>query len=638
MCGIAGIVSATPIDGLPSLLAGFSRTLEHRGPDDLGFLTWGPSGVSVGRDAAVTLPAQLALVHRRLSIVDLSDRGWQPMLDSTAQYAIVFNGEIYNYPELRRELEAEGVKFRSDTDTEVLLHLVIRSGIDSLHRAVGMFAFALFDVSRRRLWLARDPFGIKPLFYSAHDGMLAFSSEIRPLVELGFTPRAVEPAPLFDYLRHGVTDHGELTLISGVRQLQPAHTMGVDIDTGNVASPRRYWAPSLAERAHNSVESAAEELRALFTDSVRLHLRADVPVTATLSGGIDSSAIVSTIDRIQGGRTLATFSYIADEPDIAEERYVDVLSRAVGVCPRKIHIEPARLANELDALILTQEQPVITTSIWAQRCVFQRVHDEGFKVVIDGQGADELFAGYPVFRAARLSNLIRRGEWLHAAGLLGSMSGPRTQPLLHAVGALLPRPLQVAARHMIGRPTVPDWLNASWFERHGAASARPFARSAAPTELKAQLFDATMATSLPMLLRYADRNAMAVSLENRVPFVTTALADFALSLPDQFLIGEDGTTKRLLRTAMRGVVPDEILDRKDKIGFVTPESRWFAESPALRARLSAVINRPLPSCFSPDLRDRLRAVSGGHAPYGPDVWRCWNALRWAELLHLEFPS
>jgi len=638
MCGIAGIVSAKPIERLPSLLDRFSRGLEHRGPDDLGFLTWSRERVAVGRTPTPVAPAQVALVHRRLSIVDLSERGWQPMLDGTGRYAIVFNGEIYNYPELRRELEGAGNQFHSDTDTEVLLQLVIQSGIASIRRAVGMFAFAIFDMERRRLWLGRDPFGIKPLFYAYRNATLAFCSEIRPLVELGFTDRQVEPRALFDYLRHAVTDHGPNTLVSGVNQLPPAHTLEVDVDTCTLAATHRYWAPSLAEQSHRCIASAAEELRALFTDSVRLHLRADVPVAATLSGGVDSSAIVTTIDRVRGARNLPTFSYIADDAAIGEERYVDVVSGSVGGCPRKIHIDHEGLATQLDALILTQEQPVTTTSIWAQRSVFQGVHDAGFKVVIDGQGADELLAGYPVFRAARLSNLVRRGRWGDAASFLRPLRGSRTPVLLQAGGALLPRPLQEAARHIIGRRTVPAWLNASWFERHRAASPRPFARSGATTELKAQLFDATMATSLPMLLRYADRNAMTVSLENRVPFLTTALADFALSLPDEFLIGEDGTTKRLLRMAMRGVVPDEILDRRDKIGFVTPESGWFSASPALQSMLRAVADGPLPDCFSGSVAPWLRAVADGQRPYGAEVWRAWNAVRWAQLLGLEFPS
>jgi asparagine synthase (glutamine-hydrolysing) len=638
MCGIAGVVARQRLDRLSTLLDGFSSGLQHRGPDDHGFLSSDGNRLSLGRDAAAVSPGNVALIHRRLSIIDLSERGWQPMVDASGQYAIVLNGEIYNYPELRQDLETEGIAFRSHTDTEVLLNLLIRFGIDGLSRVVGMFAFAFLDVRGRRLWLARDPFGIKPLFYAVRDEELAFASEIRPLLELGFARRLVEPTALFQYLRHAVTDHGELTMISGVRQLPPAHTLEVDVETLSIGRPRRYWAPSLVTRAAGTLEDATEELRALFTDSVRLHLRADVPVAATLSGGIDSSAIVGTIVRVNGGVAPAIFSYIADDPRVGEERFVDAVAVAIGARPQKIAIGPERLVAELDSLILSQEQPFTTTSMWAQSQVFRRVHDEGFKVVMDGQGADELFAGYPVFRAARLASLLRAGHWQRAVRLLRGIPESRLIPLLQAIGSLLPEGLQTAARQLVLRPAMPRWLNGHWFERHSVEIPRPFAASDAPSELTAQLYDATVATSLPMLLRYADRNAMAVSLENRVPFLTTRLADFALSLPDDLLIGPDGTTKRLFRRAMRGVVPDAILDRRDKIGFVTPEALWFGESTAMRGRLGAVIARPLPVCFAPGLSARLHDVVEGRAPYGPEVWRCWNALRWAELLRLEFPS
>jgi asparagine synthase (glutamine-hydrolysing) len=270
--------------------------------------------------------------------------------------------------------------------------------------------------------------------------------------------------------------------------------------------------------------------------------------------------------------------------------------------------------------------------------VFRRAHDDGFKVIMDGQGADELFAGYPVFRAARLATLVRRGEWARAVQFVQALPGPRSTPVLRALAALLPPAVQETARRFAGKPTVPSWLNGAWFERHDAASARPHNGGGAPTELTAELYDATVSTSLPMLLRYADRNAMSVSLENRVPFLTTALADFALSLPDALLIGPDGTTKRLLRAAMRGVVPDAVLDRRDKIGFATPEAQWFAKTDSLRQRFSESLPPVLPPCFHPDLAARLRAVAAGRASYSGEVWRCWNVLRWADLLRLEFPS
>lgn len=638
MCGIAGIVSTEPIGNLPAVLDGFSSGLAHRGPDDVGYLTWCGGAFGLGRSAQAMSAARLALIHRRLSIVDLSERGWQPMTDSTGRYAIVLNGEIYNYPELRSELEADGVSFRSHTDTEVLLNLLIQSGIDALRRVTGMFAFAFCDTARRRLWLARDPFGIKPLFYSAGPTRVSFSSEIRPLMSLGFAPRRVDPSALFDYLRHAVTDHRELTMIEGVRQLLPAHAIEVDLDSAAMSAPVRYWRPSFATRGEPTLAAASEQLRALFTDSVRLHLRADVPVAATLSGGIDSSAIVGMIERVQQGDSLAVFSYVADDPAVNEERYLDLVANAAHVTPRKIRLSPDQLVDELDRLILTQEQPFTTTSMWAQNRVFRHAHDDGFKVIMDGQGADELFAGYPVFRAARLATLVRRGEWARAVQFVRALPGPRTTPLLRALAALLPASVQETARRVVGKPTVPSWLNGAWFERHAAASVRPHDGGGAPTELTAELYDATVSTSLPMLLRYADRNAMSVSLENRVPFLTTAIADFALSLPDALLIGPDGTTKQLLRAAMRGVVPDAVLDRRDKIGFATPEAQWFATTTSLRERFTASVPALLPPCFHSDLAARLRAVAAGHAPYSGEIWRCWNVLRWADLLGLEFPS
>lgn len=636
MCGIAGIVATRPIERQAELLQGFSRALQHRGPDDLGFLSWHGTGLSLGRNAETLAPGTAALVHRRLSIVDLSERGWQPMTDERSRHAIALNGEIYNYPELRAELEATGVQFRSQTDTEVLLRLLARSGVAALKRAVGMFAFAFLDSERRKLVLARDPFGIKPLFFASHGGTFAFASEMRPLIDLGFAPRVVEAAALFGYLRHAITDYGEATPVVGVRQLPSAHYMEVDLDTGHVGAPTRYWSPSNRNGGPRRFDDAVAELRGLFRDSVRLHLRADVPVAATLSGGIDSSAIVRTIEELQGAS--AVFSYVEDDPTVGEERFVDAVAAAGGTRPHKIMLKPDDLADELDRLVLTLEQPFGTSSMWAQSRVFRSVHEQGFKVVLDGQGADELFAGYPAFRAARLGTLLRRGRLGDVARFLAGMGQGRLPIVLQAVGGFLPADLQRLARSLVGRPSIPRWLNASWFRRQHVDWARPVATSNGASDLQASLYDATVASSLPMLLRYADRNAMAVSLENRVPFLTTALADFALSLPDEFLIGPDGTTKRILRTAMRGIVPDVVLARRDKIGFATPEVRWFAESPALRARLAAAAAGPMPECFGPETGAWLRAVAEQRAPYGPAVWRCWNVLRWASLLKLEFPA
>jgi asparagine synthase (glutamine-hydrolysing) len=499
-----------------------------------------------------------------------------------------------------------------------------------------MFAFAFLDADRRRLWLGRDPFGIKPLFLTSSNGRIAFASEMRPLVDLGFAPRVVQPLALFHYLRHAITDHGDLTPIEGIRHVPPAHTVEIDIDTAMMGAARRYWTPAIARPAVAANE-AAEQLRTLFEQSVRLHLRADVPVAATLSGGIDSSAIIGMMRTVHPSGPAGLFSYIADDPAINEERYVDAAAAGVGVAVEKVRINAEQLAEDLDQLIVGQEQPFTTTSIWAQHRVFRRVHEHRFKVVLDGQGADELLAGYPVFRAARLESLFRSGRWASAFRMMRSMPQPVAGPVMQAVGGILPAGVAAVARRVVRRPDVPGWLNASWFSRH-AALKRPFTRASGTGDLRGQLWEATTATSLPMLLRYADRNAMRVSLENRVPFLTVPLAEFALSLPDELLIGPDGTTKRLLRAAMRGVVPDAVLDRRDKIGFVTPEAQWFRQSAPLRAQFARALERPLPACFDPSLAARLKAIAEGRLQYTAEAWRCWNAIRWAQLLRLDFPA
>jgi asparagine synthase (glutamine-hydrolysing) len=634
MCGIAGIVATRPIERLPHRLRRLSQLLEHRGPDDQGFLTWEGGPFSLGRDPDRLAPGSVALVHRRLSIVDLSAQGWQPMADAAGRHAIVLNGEIYNHPELRAEMEAAGVVFRSRSDTEVLLHLLMREGIDGLKRAVGMFAFAYIDADARHILLARDPFGIKPLYIAERGGAIAFASEIRPLVELDFASRLVAPQALFSYLRHAVTDYGQSTFFAGIRQVPAGQVVRIALDGARVEEPRRYWEPTPAPRL--GFDAAAEELGKRFRDSIKLHLRADVPVATTLSGGIDSSAIVAVADRLRGDRPLATFSYIADDPALDEEAYVDAVASAIHVTPRKIRLAPDQLADELDGLILAQEQPFTTTSIWAQNRVFRFISHERFKVVLDGQGADELLAGYPVFRAARLATLLRAGRWIEALAFVRSLPSGRRELVALTLARFVPPDLQEGLRRLVGRPIVPDWLDRAWFASHDPAWSRPRAEDCGGSVLASDLHDATFASSLPMLLRFADRNAMAVSVENRVPFLVPALAEFCLSLPDEFLIGPDGGMKRLLRAAMRGTVPEVVLERRDKIGFATPEARWFAASPALKQLLRDAAGEKMPACFAPDLPQRLRAVADGSAPYGAEIWRCWNVLRWATLMRAEF--
>ncbi len=636
MCGIAGIVGR-PADGASAFL----DVLRHRGPDDHGWLSAGRHGVRLGRGPVGREPAEVVLVHRRLSILDLSDAGWQPMGTADGRYYIVFNGEIYNFVELRAELEHLGHTFRSHSDTEVLLHAYAEWGSAVLPRLVGMFAFALFDRVERKVVLARDFFGIKPLYYTRVGESLLFASEIKALLSSAGVSRRVNPQRLYEYLVAGRTDHGQETFFAAIRQLPAAHYVEISLDDPVRAEPICYWRLDLTERLDISFDEAAAEVRGLFLDSVRLHLRSDVPVGAALSGGIDSSAIVAAMRHVAPGVELHTFSYVADEADLCEERWVDCAAGAAGAIQHKVHAGADELLDDLDALIASQDEPFGSTSIYVQQRVFRLARDAGIKVMLDGQGADEMLAGYRYYVAARLASLLRQGHWFdamkllrHSAGLPGTEK--RTRLLLQALSLLVPGRCKAAGKQLLGRELMPAWLNAGWFQEQGV---RPFdlgghgGRDILRSHLCRTLFE----TSLPMLLRYEDRNSMAHSIESRVPFLTPQFAGFLLRLPEEYLLGPDGTSKRVFRAAMRGLVPDAVLDRRDKIGFATPERKWLLKMrPWVEATLSGPTAQAIPALERHGVAQEWQAIIAGRRPFDFRVWRWVNLVRWVERFGVTF--
>jgi asparagine synthase (glutamine-hydrolysing) len=640
VCGIAGILCSRGTD-TAQVGASLLRVLTHRGPDDHGWLSLRGTTVCRGRDDAPPADADVLLLHRRLSILDLSDAGWQPMSTPDGRYHLVFNGEIYNYLELRTELKALGHQFHSHSDTEVLLHAWTQWGERALVRLVGMFAFALLDTQTRRLLLARDCFGIKPLYYAHCRGGFAFASEVKALLEVPGISRRVNPQRLYDYLRRGCTDHGDETLFADVSQLPPAHFLRVSLDQPAAVHVARYWWPPQGEPLDISLDEATARLREMFLESIRLHLRSDVPVGAALSGGIDSSAIVTAMRHVEPRLDLHTFSYVADDPALSEERWARSAGGRAGATLHTVTATPDELAADLDRLIRLQDEPFGSTSIYAQYRVFGLAREAGIKVMLDGQGADELLGGYRPYLAARLASLVRGEQWgeavrflRQAAGLPGS--GGIQGVLLHTTGLLCPPPLQGLARRLAGKSLMPPWLNRRWFTDRGVRP-RGEAGSGRPRVLHEQLRRALAETSLPMLLRYEDRNSMAHSIESRVPFLTPALVEFVLRLPEGYLIAADGTTKDVFRRAMRGIVPDEVLDRRDKIGFATPESRWLVRlRPWVDAVLAGDAARRVPPLVGSAMRREWRGVLDGRRTFDFRIWRWVNLIRWAELLGVQF--
>jgi asparagine synthase (glutamine-hydrolysing) len=642
MCGIAGFVPGSR-KADPAHAAKALEHLRHRGPDDQGWLVYSHGLQQTGRDA---IPGDLEdcnlmLMHRRLSILDLTARGWQPMTTAGGRYSVVYNGEIYNYVELRRELEDLGHQFHTQTDTEVLLLAYAEWGADAVRRFIGMFAFAVFDRERGVLFLARDFFGIKPLYYSSSAEQFAFASEITALLDLIACKRRVNSTALLLYLRHGLSDQGATTLLSGINQLPAAHYLEISIDDPGVAEPVRYWKPKIAP-TDISFDEAARKLRALFLESIQLHLRSDVPVGAALSGGIDSSAIVACMRKVAPRLDIHTFSYIADDPDLNEEPWIDMVAGAVAPRAHRVHTRSRDLICDLDGLLRAQEEPFGSTTIYAQHRVFRLASEAGIKVMLDGQGADELLGGYRYFIGARFASLVRqhryRDAWRLLRGAARLPDSGAAHVLLCSADYFLPKEWQKPLRALVAREFTPNWVHASWFLQNGGEAAN-VNYSPGPNVLRSALLRTLTETSLPHLLRYEDRNSMAFSIESRVPFLTPQLAEFVLSLPEAYIIAPDGTSKAVFRSAMQGIVPQAILDRKDKIGFATPEREWLCNLNFwVQDTLNSETAAAMPFLDRKAMHREWQAILSGRQRFDNRVWRWLNVIRWSQEFAVDYAA
>lgn len=639
MCGIAGIVGSRrkrwPV------AATMLRLLAHRGPDDLGWAALRGQSLEIGRGLEDEVEGETVLMHRRLSILDLSDAGHQPMRSADGRLCIVFNGEIYNFIELREELERKGRVFRSHSDTEVLLQSYAEWGEACLTKLVGMFAFAALDIERRTLFMARDFFGIKPLYYAQSGEHLVFGSEIKGLLACPDVGRELDAGRVYDYLRHGKTDESEQTLFAKVRQLPAGHCARVDLDKPGSFQIKQYWKPTLLERGDISFEEAARSVRDIFLRNISLHLRSDVPVGAALSGGIDSSAIVCGMRQVAGkSLDLHAFSFIPDNPELSEEKWVDQVNDATGATPHKVRLSASQLTSDLEELIRAHDEPFGSTSIYAQFAVFRAARAAGIKVMLDGQGADEMFAGYRVYLPARLASLIRQGHLLQAKRLFDAarkLPGMSAKWLIAQLGKFLtPKHMQESARALIGEESFPAWMNRGWFQERGVGLLSSQLLKGRHV-LKEHLARTLTTINVPHLLRYEDRNSMAFSVESRVPFLTPELVNFVYSLPEEHIIGPDATSKRVLRKALRGVVPDSILDRKDKIGFATSEKEWLRElAPWAKELINSDLARSAPVFNHGALGAEFEAVSQGKVRYDSRVWRWLNFTKWCAIYDVQF--
>jgi len=625
MCGIFGGWWQKETPHFEQRLWDVQRMLAHRGPDD--------QGLEIERHPEGTV----ALGHTRLSIIDLSTAGHQPMKTPDGRYSIVFNGEIYNYRELRQELKVLNHEFVSDSDTEVLLAAWRTWGSACLKRLIGMFAFVVFDHEENTLTACRDAFGIKPFFYTHNHKQFIFASEAPALQGLRNEKPRLDWQSSYDYLVFGNYDINERTFIEDILRLLPGHILQFDTISGNLTEPKSWWQPNIAQRSSLSFKEAADELRSLFLDSVRLHLRSDVAIGAALSGGIDSSAIVCAMRHIEPEMPIHTFSFIAPGNDVNEERWVDKINSHVKAKAHKVLVHPADMAADLDDMIRAQGEPFGSTSIYAQYRVYRLARECGVTVTLDGQGGDELLAGYDGYPSYRMLTLFERrelGALLNFGYNWSKWPGRnKADPWKALISKLMPDILYGSAIRLFGPDQMPAWLDKEMLMDAGVIPclAKPLCdKAASGRRLAERLTRALTKQSVPMLLRHGDRNAMRFSVESRVPFLTIPLTEFALSLPEEYLISQQGETKAIFRKAMRGIVPDDVLERKDKIGFATPEKEWL-KLLATQIRDWIVVPNDIPFLKREVLLKEYDAIINGGKPFSSVTWRWINFCRWAEL-------
>ena len=567
MCGITGIIN---LDGQPvdaDALRTMAAVLRHRGPDDEGMLIEGPVG----------------LYHLRLSIIDLAT-GHQPMTAGPA--TIVYNGEIYNYLELRAELEALGRTFLTSSDTEVILHSYLQWGPGCVRRFNGMFAFLLYDRARREVLAARDHFGIKPLYLYRKGSRLLFASEIKALLQSPAVPSRVDCVALRDYLTFQFV-LGSQTLFEGIQKLAPAHYQVISLDSGATRTVR-YWEPSFAVDTAKSKTAFIEELRHLLEDAIRLQMRSDVPVGAYLSGGMDSSLVTILASRHVSGGVKSFTGAFREGPEFDETGYAREVAGHSGSQLFEVYPTPQDFMDLMPRLIYHMDEPVAGPGLFPQYMVTRRGARE-VKVLLGGQGGDEVFGGYARYVVAYLEQALKGAifenneEGEHIVSLHSILPN---LPYLRAYTPMMEQfwrqglfaPMDQRYFRLLDRLAgavglfTEDFRRSfrqdEIFQRFQQVFNRPGTES-----YYNRMTNFDMETNLPALLHVEDRVSMANSVESRVPLLDRRIVDLISSAPPALKF-QGGEMKHILKQSVRDLIPPRIMERKDKMGFPVPLHLW----------------------------------------------------------------
>jgi len=564
VCGISGIVGP---DCPSSLIEKMVAVQHHRGPDSSG--------------TYISPSKNCALGHNRLRIIDLSEAGAQPMADESGKLRITFNGEIYNYIELKEKIGF--YNYKSKTDTEVILAAYRKWGASCIDHMIGMFSFAIWDEEKQELFCARDRLGIKPFHYTIQKGVFYFGSEIKSLLAAGIAAKP-DWTTWNTYLVHGIYDHDENTFFEGVKTLPPGHFLVLKNGAVKIS---QYWnLPELVKEPLNlSLDESAEKFRALMMDSVRLRLRSDVPLGVNLSGGLDSSSLLAFVDaQNKAPSDLNYFTYAFDDPAYDETDFADQVPKTKKWHKHIARLSPDQLWNDLDSMMLHQEAPYGGTGTIAYYNLHRLIKSKNVTVVLEGQGVDELLAGYEYYRKPASAGTYQDGT-----------SFLKNECLDKSITAVAP------------------------------VFAKPFA-----SELSNRLYRDIRHTKLPRVLRMNDRLSMAFSRELREPFLDHRVVEFCFRLPDEFKLDKD-RNKILLRHAMRNSLPDPVR-LTGKRAVVTPQREWIRGP--LRQKIFDVISsqkfREYGVFDVAEVKKSFEAFCNGHGDNAFFIWQWINFDSWSK--------
>lgn len=568
MCGISGLWFVDGKDVKPNYLKQMNVAQAHRGPDD----------------EDIYISGNIGLGHRRLSIIDLSKIARQPMSNENNKIWIVHNGEIFNYLELRNELINLGHVFKTQTDTEVIIHAYEQWGKECLGRFNGMWSFCIWDEDKRTLFISRDRFGIKPLYYFSDRSVFIFASEIKPLLATGLVPRQINKKFVYDYLIYGRFNDSKETFFDKILQIPPGHYMEIDI-ADKRTNLFRYWQLEINEAREGFADKYYEErLLELLEDSVRLRMRSDVPIGVFLSGGLDSTSVVCLMDRLKSGSAktnsnLHAISNIYQAKDLDEQAYVSSVARKTKVIMHYAYPEGSKMLRDFDAILSAQEEPIGCARVYSQWEQFKIVKELGLKVILDGQGGDEILAGYQFFYGYYYAQLLRT---MHVPALVKELiffsktkQGSLYGLLFDILKRTLPQPWLKRSRLFLPLDSnIARCVNMDFFNGVNSKTRLTDFND----NYSKNIFQNIIYRNLPLYLQPAfkmtDRTASYFSIECRSPFVDHRLVSFALELSDSKKI-RYGLRKYILREVMKGILPEDVRTRTDKMQFPFEQDAWL---------------------------------------------------------------